>query len=132
MTNDARAAGLTTTHQTTAGDPSAGLPATEHLDVRDDGRIVATAAVRTPAPGTVNAQFHVEAGRPVPGAESQLVDSVLDLPQVHDCDRLTAAVPRGDGELLGRLRERYADVDVRAAGATTLVEASSGPTDLHA
>jgi hypothetical protein len=58
-----------------------------------------------------------------PGTRAGLVDAVMDLPEVQASARLEAAVPRGDGESLERLRERTEDTATRPAGSTTLVDA---------
>jgi hypothetical protein len=52
-----------------------------------------------------------------------LVDAVMDLPEVQSSARLEAAIPRGDGESLERLRQRTTDTITRPAGSTTLVDA---------
>lgn len=58
-----------------------------------------------------------------PGTRTSLVDTVMDLPEVQDSKRLEAALPLGDSESLGRLRERCEDVTTRAAGASALLDA---------
>jgi hypothetical protein len=59
-----------------------------------------------------------------PGDRASLVDAVMDLPEVQAADRLEAAVPFGDAESVKRLRERTDDAELRAAGATTLLDAN--------
>jgi hypothetical protein len=58
----------------------------------------------------------------LPG-RADLVDAVMDLPEVWASERLEAAVPSGDGESLERLRERTQDTVTRPARSTTLVDA---------
>jgi hypothetical protein len=48
----------------------------------------------------------------------------MDLPEVQASTRMEATVPLGDGELLGRLRERTEDAVTRPAGSTTLLDAN--------
>lgn len=105
-------------------------PTREHVEVHAEGRVVATAEVTTPAGGPSDAAFHLEPGQLPEGTRAALVDTVLDLPHVHDGDRLTGSVPTGDAGLLTRLRERYTDVTTRSAGSTVLLDATTGPTDL--
>jgi hypothetical protein len=89
-----------------------------------DGHLVASAEVsRTDDPDVVRSAMHVESGHLPPGSRTRLVDAVLDDPQVSAAAHLAASVPAGDTELLDRIRERARSVDVRAAGATALVEA---------
>jgi hypothetical protein len=56
-----------------------------------------------------------------------LVDEVMGLPEVRESDRMEAAVPLGDAESVERLRERTDDAVLRAAGATTLLDANLPP-----
>jgi hypothetical protein len=51
----------------------------------------------------------------------------MDLPEVQASARLEAAIPRGDGESLDRLRERTEDTVTRSAGSTVLVDADIPP-----
>jgi hypothetical protein len=103
------------------------------IRIEADGRLVATADVsRTDDPHVVRSSMHVESGHLPAGSRTKLVDAVLDDPQVAAASHLAASVPTGDTELLGRIRERAGDVDVRAAGATVLVEADLRRGQTHA
>jgi hypothetical protein len=97
----------------------------EHVEIKDGDQIVAGAEVTTSADsaGTARASLHAAPGHIAPGRRASLVDAVMDLPQVQDSERLQAAAPLGDGELLGRLRERTEESTTRPAGSTVLVEA---------
>jgi hypothetical protein len=96
-----------------------------YIEVREGEHTVATAEVAAArkAGGTVRASLRAAAGHVAPGRRADLVDAVLDLPEVQASARLEAAVPRGDGESLERLRERTEDTVTRPAGSTTLVNA---------
>jgi len=95
-----------------------------HLEIDVDGRVVATADVEQhDQPCVVRATLNVEPGHQPTGSRTRLVDAVLDLPEVHDQQRLEATLPIGDTEILERLRERCDDVQTRPAGATCLVDA---------
>jgi len=54
------------------------------------------------------------------------VDAVLDTPEVSSCEHVQVALPLGDTEILDRVRERCEPEEVRAVGATCLVEADLG------
>jgi hypothetical protein len=97
----------------------------EHVEIKDGDQIVAGAEVTTSADseGTARASLHAAAGHIAPGRRASLVDAVMDLPQVQESERLQAAAPLGDGELLGRLRERTEESTTRPAGSTVLLEA---------
>jgi len=48
---------------------------------------------------------------------------VLDTPEVSSCEHVQVALPLGDTEILDRVRERCEPQEIRAVGATCLVEA---------
>lgn len=102
--------------------------AIHHVQIEDDGRMVASAEVQTPEDGTAQASFHIEPGHLPPGTRSALVDAALELADTKPGDRLVASAPRGDGEILDRVHDHYADVTTRSAGATSLIDAT-GCTD---
>ena len=89
----------------------------------EDGRRVAEAGIDVVGPSQVRASLHVEAGQLPKGARTRLVDAVLDAPEVTSAEHVQVALPLGDTEMLDRLRERCDPDEVRAAGATCLVEA---------
>jgi hypothetical protein len=98
-----------------------------HVEIKDDqGRTAAAAEVTTekgPA-GTVRASMYAKSERVRPGDRASLVDTVMDLPEVRASDRMEATVPYGDAESVERLKERTDEADLRAAGATTLLDAN--------
>lgn len=96
-----------------------------HIEIKDGNRTVAAAEVTTSkgAEGTARTSLHAESGHVTPGRRADLVDAVMDLPEVRASTRLEATVPLGDDELLGRLRERTEDTVTRPAGSTALVDA---------
>ena len=98
-----------------------------HIEVKDGGQIVAAAEVTTPAEGTARTSLHAVAGHIAPGWRTNLVDAVMDLPEVRASARLEATVPLGDCELLERLRERTINAVTRPAGSTLLLDAIIPP-----
>jgi hypothetical protein len=99
------------------------------VEIREGDRMVAEAEVSTAQgpEGTVRTSMHAQSGHIRPGQRASLVDAVMDLPEVQASERVEAAVPYGDGESLERLRERTQDAQTRAAGATTLLDATIPP-----
>ncbi len=95
------------------------------VEIRDGGRTVALADVTTSENDEMTAQasLRAAAGHITPGTRANLVDTVMDLPEVRERSRLKAALPIGDCETLARLRERCCEVATRAAGASALFEA---------
>jgi hypothetical protein len=100
-----------------------------HIEVRNDDQTVATADVAAPgeAGGTARASLRAESGHVPPGKRTDLVDAVMDLPEVQASSRLQATVPLGDSESLERLRQRTSETSTRPAGSTALVEAVIPP-----
>ena len=96
-----------------------------HVEIKDGEETVAAAEVTTSAEsaGTVRASLHAPGGHIAPGRRADLVDAVMDLPQVQESERLEAATPLGDSESLERLRERTEDSTTRPAGSTALLDA---------
>lgn len=95
-----------------------------HIEVRENDHTVAAAEVAASgeAGGTVRTSLHAESGHVPPGKRADLVDAVMDLPEVRASNRLEAAVPIGDSESLERLRQRTRETVTRPAGSTALVE----------
>jgi hypothetical protein len=99
-------------------------PDAHEVRIEADGQMVAAADVsRTDDPDVVRSAMHVESGHLPVGSRTKLVDAVLDDPRVSAASHLAASVPTGDTELLDRIRQRARSMDVRAAGATALVDA---------
>jgi len=97
-----------------------------HVEVKDGDRTVAAAEVTTakgPA-GTARTSLHAMSTDVPAGYRANLVDAVMDLPEVQASTRLEATIPLGDGELLERLRQRTTDAVTRPAGSTALLDAN--------
>jgi hypothetical protein len=97
-----------------------------HVEIKDGDQMVAAAEVTTStgADRTARTSLHAVSGHITPGRRAELVDAVMDLPEVHASARLEATVPLGDSESLQRLRERTEDTATRPAGSTALVDAT--------
>jgi hypothetical protein len=96
-----------------------------HVEIKEGDETVAAADVTIPAEtdDTAQASLRSSSGHVPPGRRASLVDAVMDLPEVQDSSRLEAAVPLGDSETLGRLRERSENSTTRPAGSSALVDA---------
>jgi hypothetical protein len=96
-----------------------------HLEIRNGDQTVAAAEVTVSgdAGSTAHAALHATSGHVPPGKRADLVDAVMDLPEVQASNRLQAAVPIGDSEFLERLRKRTEQTATRPAGSTALVDA---------
>jgi hypothetical protein len=96
---------------------------TRRVEVKDGDQTVAAAEVAEHAEGTIRTSLYPSSGPTPPGIRANLVDAVMDLPEVQASSRLEATVPLGDTESLDRLRERTDDAVTRAAGSTALLDA---------
>ena len=95
-----------------------------HIEIKEGDQTVAAAEVSTQgAEGTARTSLHAASGHVRPGRRAELVDAVLDLPEVQASKHLEATVPLGDSESLGRLREQTEDTITRPAGSSLLVDA---------
>ena len=96
-----------------------------HVEVRDGDRIVAAAEVTTAKgpEGTARTSLHATSPDVPAGHRANLVDAVMDSPEVRASTRLEATIPLGDSEMLERLRKRTTDAVTRPAGSTALVDA---------
>lgn len=98
-----------------------------HVELKnEEEHVTAVAEVTTAAgpAGTVRTSLYAKGEHVRPGDRTHLVDTVMDLPEVQASDRVEATVPFGDVESVQRLRQRTADAVLRAAGASTLLDAN--------
>jgi hypothetical protein len=105
-----------------------------HVEIKDDDdRTTAIAEVTTARgpEGTVRTSMYAKNEHVRPGDRAALVDEVMGLPEVKASDRVEATVPYGDAESVERFRERTDNVDLRAAGGTTLLDANIPPDGRH-
>ena len=95
-----------------------------NVELADGDHLITSADVTTPthSDGTAQVSLHAQSGHLPPGSRADLVDAVLDLPDVQASAHLQATLPLGDSESLERLRERTDDMTTRAAGSTILVD----------
>ncbi len=94
------------------------------VEIKDGDQTVAAAEVSQRPGGTARASLHAASGHVAPGRRADLVDAVVDSPEVQESSRLEATIPLGDTETLDRLRERTEETTSRPAGSTALVDAS--------
>jgi hypothetical protein len=94
------------------------------VEIRDGDQTVAAAEVSQRPGGIARASLSAASGHVAPGRRADLVDAVVDSPEVQESNRLEATIPLGDSETLDRLRERTEETTTRPAGSTALVDAS--------
>jgi hypothetical protein len=94
------------------------------VEIKDGDQTVAAAEVSLRPGGTARASLSAASGHVAPGRRADLVDAVVDSPEVQESSRLEATIPLGDSETLDRLRERTEETTTRPAGSTALVDAN--------
>jgi hypothetical protein len=105
-----------------------------YVEIKDDeDRTAAVAEVTTARgpEGTVRTSMYAKNEHVRRGDRAALVDEVMDLPEVKASNRVEATVPYGDAESVERLRQRTDDAVLRAAGASTLLDANLPPPAGH-
>ncbi|HEY0239065.1 MAG TPA: hypothetical protein VGC37_10475 [Friedmanniella sp.] len=102
-------------------------PTTSDSSVRvhHDGHVVAHADITTSDAPHSTARVTLDTPhRDAPSAaRGELVDRVLDHPGVRSSDAVHVVAPLGDSEAMARLQERATNVNARAAGASSIIEA---------
>src|ERR1700751_4683979 len=63
------------------------------VEIKDGEQTVAAADVSKRPDGATRASLHPTSGHVAPGHRAELVDAIVDLPEVRDGDRLEASVP---------------------------------------
>jgi len=108
----------------------------KHITVAEDGQVLAEAIVTAPdGDRGARAQVHVASGHLPVGTRQKMADAVHETvaeavsDTVPDGQRahLTATVPLGDVELVEGIGGRLDDVQLRAAGATSIIEGEVRP-----
>ena len=95
----------------------------KHIRVEEDGQLVAQASVSvSPDDSSARASVRMAAGQLPAGSRQKVVDAVHDTVADDHGRHLTTTVPLGDSELVEKMRDRLDDVELRAAGATSIIE----------
>lgn len=95
----------------------------KNIRVEADGEIVAQATIETSEEDLYSrAQVTMSPGHRPVGAGQTAADAVHEAVCEDQAVHLTATVPRGEAELVDGLRSHLTDVELRAAGATSIIE----------
>ena len=96
--------------------------------VEDDGEVLARATVSdADGDGESCAQVEMASGHLPVGTRQKVVDAVQEAVTDHHTRRLTATVPCGGAELVEGIRDRRDHVELRAAGATSIIRGDVKP-----
>lgn len=105
------------------------MPDSKQITVEEDGQVLAQATVSVPDENNESrAQVNVAPGHLPVGTRQKVVDAVHEAVTEDHADRLTATVPIGDAELVEGMRSNLDDVELRAAGATSIIRGAVKPS----
>jgi hypothetical protein len=100
----------------------------KQISVEEGGSVLAQATVSVAnEDGEAHAQVHVASGHLPVGTRQKVVEAVHEAVVEDQSRRLTATVPLGDAELVEGIRSHLDDVDLRAAGATSIIKGDVKP-----
>lgn len=98
------------------------------INVEVDGQVLAQATIATDEQDLHSrAQVTMAPGHRPVGAGRTTADAVHEAVCEDDAVHLTATVPRGEAELVDGLRSHLTEVELRAAGATSIIEGDVQP-----
>ncbi len=98
------------------------------IRIEKDGQTLAQAVVSVAEEnGEGRAQLHVASGQLPTGTRQELAAAVHEAIVEDDAQRLTASVPLGDAELVLGICEHLTDVELRAAGSTSIIKGDVKP-----
>lgn len=99
------------------------MPEDRHITIASGDDVLAEASVSTPDDdGEVRVAVHVAPGQLPAGARQRMADAIHDTLSNDNAERVTASVPLGDAELVDGIREHLVHAELRAAGATSIIQ----------
>ena len=98
------------------------------ISVEADGEILAEATISAPdADNCARAEVTVAPGHHPVGTRQQMADAVHEAVCNDNARHLTASVPKGDAELVNGIRDHLSDVELRVAGASSIIQGDVDP-----
>ncbi len=94
----------------------------QQIKVEVDGSIVAEATVTTSSDAHARAEVHVDPGILPSGTRGRVATAVHEAAVADSAEHLTAALPRGDAELMQEMRSHLDHPELRSAGASSIIE----------
>jgi hypothetical protein len=95
----------------------------KHVSIEAHGETLVEATI-SPADGDgeVRVDVHTESGHLPVGARQRMADAIHEVVTDDQASRMSATVPLGDAELVEGIRGHLNNVELRAAGATSIIE----------
>lgn len=101
----------------------------KQIAFEQDGKMLAQATVSAADDeGAARAQVHMAAGQLPVGTRQKVADAVHEAVVQEHATHLTATVPCGDVELVEGIGQHLEHVELRAAGATSIIRGDVGPS----
>ena len=99
------------------------MPVERQIDVEENGQLLAeTTLSARDANNEMRAQVTPVPGHLPVGSRQKVADAVYEAVVADHASHLTVTVPLGDAELIDRIRSHLSEVELRAAGATCIIE----------
>lgn len=100
----------------------------KQIKVEEDGQVLGRATVSfSPEDSQARAQVQMAPGHLPVGTRQKMADAVHAAVTEDNAERLTATVPMGDAELVEGIRSHLTGVELRAAGATSIIRGDVKP-----
>lgn len=94
-----------------------------HVSIKVHGETLLEATISPPdGDGAARVDVHMESGHLPVGARQRMADAIHEVVTEDQAERISATVPLGDAELVEGIRGHLNDVELRAAGATSIIE----------
>ena len=94
-----------------------------HVSIKVHGEIQVEATISPPdCNGEARVDVHTESGHLPVGARQRMADAIHEVVTEAKAEHISATVPIGDAELVEGIRNHLDDVELRAAGATSIIE----------
>lgn len=104
------------------------MPEDRQLSFEEDGRVVSSATVYAPdEQNEARAQVHMAPGQLPAGTRQQVAKAIHEAVTEDQAEHLTAAVPRGDAELVEGISADLSNPQIHAAGATSIIRGQVRP-----
>ena len=98
------------------------------ISIEENGQVLAEATITAPDENHgAQAEVTVAPGHLPVGTRQKMADAVHEAVCDDNAEHLTATVPLGDAELVDGIRGHLSDVDLRAAGASSIIEGDVDP-----
>lgn len=105
------------------------VPDERQISIEDHGQAVSRVTVSVPDENSeARVHVHMSSGHLPAGTRQKVADAIHEAVTEDEAERLTAAVPRGDAELVDGISDQLSDAGLRATGATSLIGGQVKPS----